>query len=267
MNLRTKFLGAVALATLALAVIAVPMHADTLAASWYSMTTNDPDVGVGEGSGGTSFVTTVGGGLGADGLPILNATGKSILHDYNAAGELLWWNTADPHVSVLSNPVYPSTITLPFIDNNMYTNTTVLGANGNDSNAFLTAEFVGDFNLSAPGSVSFNVCSDDDEFVYLSGGAFGNGTMVVDNGGIHGTSCTTGNVNTGMLSSVAAGDYTISIFYADRQHTGAVFQLTANLNLTPPPPSVPEPASVTLFISGLAGIGGRFLRRGKTARH
>lgn len=229
----------------------------TLAASYFSMANTDPDVGVGEGNAGNSFVTTVGGGLGPNGLPILNATGQGILHDFNATTkELLWWSTMDSHVSVLNNPVYPLDITLPFVDDNMYTNTTVLGQNGNDASAFLTAKFVGNFALAATSNVSFNVCSDDDEFVYLSGGAFGtNGTMVVDNGGIHAKSCSTGNVNTNLLNNVAAGNYTLTVFYADREQTGAVFELSSTLDLVPPPVTgVPEPATVSLMLVGLASV-------------
>lgn len=253
------------LSVLVVCIGGTPARAGELSASWFSMTSNDPDVGVSEGNGGNAFVTTVGAGLGPNGLPVLNATGQSILHDFNENGELLWWSTENQNVSVLNNPVYPAVISLPFTDYNMFTNTTILGQNGDDANAFLTAMFVGDFTLSAPGSVSFNACSDDDEFVYLSGGIFGaNGTMVVDNGGIHGLSCTSGNVNTSLLSNVPAGSYTLTVFYADRQRVAAAFQLSSELDLTPPGAVVPEPGTAGLLGLGLAGIARKLVGKKRT---
>jgi fibro-slime domain-containing protein len=225
------------------------------------MASNDPDTQKNY-SPGTMYNTSIGGGLGPDGLPVLNAAGAAFFVDHNASNELTWWSTQDPTVSVLNNPVYPPTISLPFSDSNMYTNTTILGANGDDSQAFLTASFAGAFNLPSPSSVTFNVCSDDDELVYLSGGIFGGGTMVVDNGGIHATSCASGNVNTTLLSNVAAGNYTISIFYADRQRVGATFSLTSTLDIVPVT-GVPEPGTILLLCSGLSLLW--WTRRGKRA--
>lgn len=254
-----RFAGCAIVATVVALLIAatgIPMHAGTLAASYFVMPENDPDRGIG-GSG--LMVTTVGAGLGPHGLPVLNASGLATYHDVDlATSEIEWYSPAlDPNITVLNNPVYPSTIALPFTDNNMYTNTTVLGQNGDDSQGFLQAMFVGNFSLASIGNITFNVCSDDDEYVYISGGAFGaHGTMVVDNGGIHGTSCTGGNVNTSMLNNVAAGTYTLTVFYDDRERTGAVFQMSSTLNLLPPPTTgVPEPGTVVLFGLGLVMLG------------
>jgi uncharacterized repeat protein (TIGR01451 family)/fibro-slime domain-containing protein len=216
-QLCSAVLGAMSL-FLGLGIVTRPVQADTLSASWFSMATSDSDHGVNQGTG--KLAST----LGPNGFPVLNAAGQSVLHDFDpVTKELTWWNPAkNSNVAVLSNPVYPSTITLPFTDNNMFTNTTVLGANGDNSSAFLTAFFQGQFTLASPENVTFSVCSDDDEFVYLDS------VLVVDNGGIHSTACASP-----VIASVTAGTHTLTVFYADRQFTQATFSLSANLNLTP----------------------------------
>jgi fibro-slime domain-containing protein len=208
------------------------------------MPTNGPDVAISEN--GSAFTGT----LGPNGFPVLSAAGQLVLHDFNSVtGELQWWNPAGGYVSVLNNPVYGSTITLPYTNNNMYTNTTILGANGNDNDAFLTAMFKGTFTTATAGTVTFTVCSDDDELVYLDG------NLVVNNPGIHPTSCVAPSLN-----NIAAGTHELDVFYADRQHVGATFSLTADLNLQPVAP-VPEPATLTLFGAGLLGMARKLRKR------
>lgn len=253
MNYLKRKLLAVTLGSCALVSVSSVMQADTLSASYFSMSSSDPDVANNQGVG--ALLTTVGAGLGPNGLPVVNTSVPqgAQLHDVNSVThELEWWSPSlDSHVTVLNNPYYTSQITLPYVDNDMYTNTTN-GTNGNDGSAYLTSEYVGQFTMAAGGSVNFNVCSDDDEFVYISGGAFGNGTLVVDNGGIHGVTCSGGNENTSMLTNVAAGTYTLTVFYDDRDTTGAAFQFSSTMDLTPPSPSsAPEPASLPLLGTGL----------------
>jgi len=50
---------------------------------------------------------------------------------------------------------------------------------------------------------------------------------------------------------VAAGNYTISIFYADRERVAATFSLTSALNIVPLT-GTPEPGTTLLVCGGLS---------------
>ncbi|MBS1871623.1 MAG: PEP-CTERM sorting domain-containing protein [Acidobacteria bacterium] len=245
---------AVVIAGLCLWGLCTPAWGTSLGLYVFSLGGADPDVANEQLGPTTALVTTVGAGLGANGLPVVNDIGKSIFHDVDPiTGELLWWSTSNPNVSVLNNPVYPSVVSLPFLNNAMFTNSTVFGVDGDDETAFLTAMFVGNLNLTQTGSISLNLCSDDDGLVYLSGGVFGSGTLVLTNEGVHGANCTAENANTEMMQNMAPGSYQMRVFYADREATEAVFSLRLH---TDPRGllacDVPEPS--TLAISGL-GLG------------
>ena len=59
---------------------------------------------------------------------------------------------------------------------------------------------------------------------------------------------------------MAAGNYTLTVFYSDREQSGAAFQLSSTLNLVAPP-SVPEPGTITLLGLGLGAAAWSVRRR------
>jgi len=227
------------LTTLAL-VPALATHAQadtvnaTLAAQYFEVANGtDPDF-----SGGYPIVLA-GSQLGPNGLPV--GTGVS---DLDSSSEITWWSsTLNSHVQATGT----GTIALPYASN-MY----APGSTGtNDGSFYETAIFTGDFSLAAASTVSFDLGSDDDSFIYVDGTLFG------QNPGIHG-------VSTVVFTSptLSAGNHNIEVFYADREESGAYLSLSldaasSGIVITPPPVSgAPEPGTWALMFGGLAMIGG-----------
>lgn len=156
--------------------------------------------------------------------------------------EITWWSPA------LNNAVIATgtgTISLPYASNMYPPNST----GPNDAGAFETAKFSGTFNLSSPTSVEFQLGSDDDSFIYVDN------VLIGQNPGIHPVS------NVDFSSAVLpAGTNTITVFFADRQQSGAYLSLnllTSGIVIT----AVPEPSTYALMLTGLGLIGWGVHRR------
>lgn len=231
-------IGAIALAGL---MSAVPAHAGPVSSSllvqFFSVNLSDPDFP------GPNATVANGSSLGTNGLPI--GTGNNDLNP--GTSEVTWWSPAlNSHVTATGTSV----VTLPYASNMFAPNST----GTDDTNAFETAILTGNFTLGGTGTVTFNVGSDDDTFVYIDGVLFG------QNPGIH--AVTTVSFTTPTLS---AGSHQLQVFYADRQHVGAYLSLDVASDVKITPPSVPEPATWALMLGGF-GVIGSALRTRRKAR-
>ena len=232
----------------ALGMVGQTAHATTvnatLAAQYFQVLDNtDPDFNVFN----TPNVAN-GSSLGANGLPV--ATSPFGVNDVNpVTHEITWWSpTLNTHVMATGT----GTIALPYSSNMFPPNST----GGNDGTAFETAVFTGAFTLAAPGTVEFQLGSDDDSFIYVDGALFG------QNPGVHGVT------NVDFTSpTLGAGGHTLNVFFADRQNTGAFLSLnllSTDVVITPPG-GVPEPATWAMMLLGFGGLGA-MLRRGRAAK-
>jgi hypothetical protein len=192
-----------------------------------------------------SFPTVAAGShLGTNGAPI--ATGVSDLTAGDS--ELTWWSPSlNSHVTTDGTAI----AALPFAQNMYFPH----GTGADDGTFFETALLSGNFNLGSASTITFNVQSDDDAFVYVDG------TLIGQNPGIHGV--TGANFTS---DSLGVGGHNIEIFYADRENTGAFLSVSlVSEGITVTPGGVPEPATWGLMVVGFGGLGAMMRRRRSVA--
>jgi hypothetical protein len=203
----------------------------TLSATYFQVPDgSDPDFN-------TSSTPNVapGSALGPDGLPV--ATSPFGVNDLGPDNQITWWSPAlNSNVAETGT----GTITLPYSSNMFAPNST----GSNDESFFETAFFKGNFTLSAPGTVTFSLGSDDDSFIYVDG------VLIGQNPGVH--SVTNVSFTSGVLP---AGPNTIEVFYADRQNVAASLSLSLETTGVIITPGTPEPSTWAMMLIGFAGLG------------
>jgi len=180
----------------------------TLQGTYYAVSTTDPDFTC---SSTTQSQTKglLNTQLSSNGIPV--AVTNAPIFDLNTNREVLWWDTANPNVTV---DVSAASSTLPIAIQNFFPT-----GQSTDTVKMRTAHWKGTL-AATTNSFTFTVSSDDDSWVFLDG------QLVIDSGGVKGGAV----VPLTQKVPVAVGNHSIDVFYADR----CVAQATMGLAATTP---------------------------------
>jgi fibro-slime domain-containing protein len=226
-----------------LAAAPITCWADSLTGYYFVLPVGHPDTERGIDGVVTGLVNPT---LGPNGFPVVSAFGMTDngashpITDVNAFNEILWWTPGQDGVTAWKTQVdtLPLNIAPLFPFNN--------GCNGVCGDGYVAAYWTGVFNLASPGTVTFNLGSDDDAWVFVDG------QLQVDNGGIHGF-----GVAPTTTTQLTGGPHSVSLFFADRHTVQSAIYFSADVEVT----ATPEPSTLALMGSSVLGLAGVLRRK------
>jgi fibro-slime domain-containing protein len=222
-----------------------PALALSLTGNYFTLSATHPDtLGGIDGSTVTGLVSpALVGGLPAYTGALPPASGA--ITDVGAGNAIQWW-TAHGGI-VTADKVQADTFTAGVLGGGAFANNFFPTGQANDASGYRTVHWTGVFHVGA-GGASLSLSADDDAWLFLNNG------LVLDNGGVK--AITAANTST---TNLVAGDYVVDLFFADRHQVQSGIAFTCEGCLDP----VPEPATLLLFGTTLAGLGAAVRRRMK----
>ena len=180
------------------------------------------------------------------GLPVytgLLPPASGAITDLGGGSTIQWWTNHG--TTVTTDIVRSDAITGGVLGGGAFASSFFPNGHVNDASGYRSVHWTGAFSVGA-GGATLHLSADDDAWLFL------NGNLRLDNGGVKAIGLATTSTAT-----LVAGNYNVDLFFADRHQTqsGIVFDCEGCLD------PVPEPATLLLFGTTLAGLGAVVRRR------
>jgi len=230
---------------LTLTLATSPALALSLTGNYFTLSATHPDtLGGVDGATVTGLVSPALVG----GLPVytgLVPANSGAITDLGVGNTIRWW-TAHGGI-VTADTVRSDAFVGGVLGGAAFASSFFPTGHANDATGYRSVHWTGTFNVGAAGA-TLHLSADDDAWLFL------NGSRVLDNGGVKAIGLATTSSTT-----LVAGNYNVDLFFADRHQvqSGIVFDCEGCLD------PVPEPATLLLFGTTLAGLGAVVRRRMK----
>lgn len=246
MKRRSLMLIAVGLGmALGLGLTASPALALSLTGDYFTLSATHPDT-LG-GIDGTTVTGLVSPAL-LGGLPVytgLLPPASGAITDLGGGNTIQWWTAHG--TTVTADITRSDAFTGGVLGGGAFASGFFPNGHANDASGYRSVHWTGAFHVGA-GGASLSMTADDDAWLFL------NGNLRLDNGGVKAIGLATTST-----TNLAAGDYVVDLFFADRHQVESGIVFTCEGCLDP----VPEPTTLLLFGTTLAGVGAIVRRRMK----
>lgn len=232
---------------LTLTLATSPALALSLTGNYFVLSPTNPDTSTNPAKiDGTTVTGLVSPALNA-GLPVYSGTpapNSGAITDVDGSNRIQWWTAHGGIVTADSVPVRVDSFTGGVLGGGSFASGFYPTGTTSDAAGYRSVHWTGLFHVAT--TATLRLSADDDAWLFLNGG------LKLDNGGVKAIGLATTSSTT-----LGAGDYVVDLFFADRHVTQSGITFTCDGCLDP----VPEPTTLLLFGTTLAGLGAVVRRR------